>query len=81
MKILFTNFHPRNGGGHVTYIVNLLRGLVGAHQLTVATPGSSRLYRLAQAMPGVKVIDMAFTTRPSSWLADRAALRQLLVVH
>ena len=47
MKILFTNFHPRNGGGHVTYIVNLLRGLVGAHQLTVATPGSSRLYRLA----------------------------------
>jgi len=81
MKILFTNFHPRNGGGHVTYIVNLLRGLVAAHQLTVATPGSSRLYRLAQAMPGVKVVDMAFTTRPSSWLADRAALRQLLVAN
>jgi len=81
MKILFTNFHPRNGGGHVTYIVNLLRGLVGAHQLTVATPSSSRLYRLAKAMPGVEVVDMAFTTRPSSWLADRAALRQLLVTN
>ena len=81
MKILFTNFHPRNGGGHVTYIVNLLRGLMGAHQLTVATPSSSRLYRLAKAMPGVEVVDMAFTTRPSSWLTDRAALRQLLVTH
>ncbi len=81
MKILFTNFHPRNGGGHVTYIVNLLQGLVGAHQLTVATPSSSRLYRLAKAMPGVEVVDMAFTTRPSSWLADRATLRQLLVTN
>ena len=81
MKILLTNFHPRNGGGHVTYIVNLLRGLAAAHQLTVATPGSSRLYRLAQTIPGVKVVDMAFTTRPSSWLADRAALRQLLVAN
>jgi glycosyltransferase involved in cell wall biosynthesis len=81
MKILFTNFHPRNGGGHVTYIVNLLQGLVVAHQLTVATPSSSRLYRLAKAMPGVEVVDMAFTTRPSSWLADRATLRQLLVTH
>lgn len=81
MKILFTNFHPRNGGGHVTYIVNLLRGLMGAHQLTVATPSSSRLYRLAKALPGVKVVDMAFTTRPSSWLTDRAVLRQLLVTN
>jgi glycosyltransferase involved in cell wall biosynthesis len=79
MRILFTNFHPRNGGGHVTYIINLLRGLVGSHQLTVATPRSSRLYRLAQTIPGVSVVDMAFTTRPSSWLTDRAALRQLLV--
>ena len=81
MKILFTNFHPRNGGGHVTYIVNLLRGLVGSHQVTVATPDSSRLYRLAKSMPGVHVVDMAFTTRPSSWLSDRAALRQLLVAN
>lgn len=81
MKILFTNFHPRNGGGHVTYIVNLLRGLVGAHQVTVATPGSSRLYRLAKALSGVQVVDMAFTIHPSSWLSDRAALRQLLVAN
>ncbi|MEI6837491.1 MAG: glycosyltransferase, partial [Alcaligenaceae bacterium] len=79
MKILFTNFHPRNGGGHVTYVVNLLRGLVNHHQLTVATPASSRLYRLASEISGVRVVDMAFTTRPSSWWADRRILRELIV--
>ena len=79
MKILFTNFHPRNGGGHVTYIVNLLRGLVAQHQLTVATPASSRLYRLASEISGVRVVDMAFTTRPSSWWAARRMLRELIV--
>ena len=76
MKILFTNFHGRNGGGHVTYIVNLLQGLVGQHELTVATPKSSRLFRHAQAIPGVRMVDMHYTTRPSSWLGPRAELRK-----
>lgn len=78
MKILFTNFHGRNGGGHVTYIVNLLQGLVGQHQVTVATPASSRLFRHAQAIPGVKMVDMHYTTRPASWLGPRARLRKLI---
>ena len=81
MKILFTNFHPRNGGGHVTYIMNLVRGLQGLHQLTVATPGSSRLYRLVSQLSDVNLVDMSFTTRPSSWLSDRAALRNLIVTQ
>lgn len=79
MKILYTNFHARNGGGHVTYIVNLLQGLSTEHQLTVATPKSSRLFRLASTMPGVKVVDMSYSTRPSSWLGPRAALRRLIL--
>ena len=78
MNILYTNFHARNGGGHVTYILNLLHGLVREHSVTVATPKSSRLYRLASAIPGVKVIDMSYSTRPSSWLAPRARLRALV---
>ncbi len=78
MKILFTNFHGRNGGGHVTYIINLLRGLCAEHSLTVATPQSSRLFRHAQLIPGVKVVDMSFSTRPSSWLGPRAQLRKLI---
>lgn len=78
MKVLYTNFHGRNGGGHVTYIVNLLQGLGPQHQLTVATPASSRLFRHASAMPGVSVVDMSYTTRPSSWLKPRAQLRALI---
>ncbi len=78
MKILFTNFHPRNGGGHVTYIMNLLQGLPDSFQCTVATQASSRLYRLASLIPGVRVVDLAFTTRPISWFKDRRALRHLI---
>lgn len=78
MNILYTNFHARNGGGHVTYILNLLHGLVRDHAVTVATPKSSRLYRLAAAIPGVNVVDMSYSTRPSSWLGPRARLRALV---
>lgn len=78
MKILFTNFHGGNGGGHVTYIVNLLKGLAAEHNLTVASPDSSRLNRLASEVTGVKLISMEFTTRPSSWLGARSRLRALL---
>lgn len=78
MKILYTNFHEGNGGGHVTYIMNLLKGLSTEHSLTVACPASSRLYRLAGAVPGVRVVPMMFTTRPSSWFGARARLHKLL---
>jgi len=78
MKILFTNFHGGNGGGHVTYVVNLLQGLAAEHNLTVASPDSSRLNRLASEVEGVKIVAMEFTTRPSSWLGARSSLRALL---
>lgn len=78
MNILFTNFHPRNGGGHVTYIINLLKGLAGRHEMTVATPASSRLFRYASEVPGVRVVDMTFSTRASSWFAPRSKLHALL---
>lgn len=78
MKILYTNFHSGNGGGHVTYILNLLQGLATEHNLTVASPESSRLNRLASEVAGVKSIPMEFTTRPSSWLGARSKLRALL---
>lgn len=67
MKILYTNFHGRNGGGHVTYVINLARALAPGHALTVAVPGTSRLYRYAREIPGVEVVDMQYTTRLSSW--------------
>ena len=78
MKILYTNFHGRNGGGHVTYLMHLLDGLAGEHSVTLATPGTSRLYRYASHLANVRVLDMSFTTRPSSWFAARARLRKLI---
>lgn len=78
MNILYTNFHPRNGGGHVTYIINLLKGLVEHHKLTVATPASSRLYRYAGGISGVKVVGMNFSTRASSWFGPRSKLHALI---
>jgi glycosyltransferase involved in cell wall biosynthesis len=44
-RILITNFHPRGGGGHVTYIRSLL-ALQDATDLrfAVATPRTSQLY-------------------------------------
>jgi len=79
MKILFTNFHPGIGGGHVTYIESLLLGLKATHSLFVASPATSRLFTRASAIVGIQVIDMSFTTRPSSWFSARAALREQLL--
>ena len=78
MKILYTNFHPRNGGGHATYIVNLARSLQGEHQVTVATPGTSRLFEQAGRIPGVRCMDVPFSTRPGPMLAEVVRLRRLL---
>lgn len=78
MKILFTNFHHRNGGGHVTYLVNLLKTLSPDHSVSVATPGTSRLFAQAKAMPNVGTFDMRFTSRIGPMIAEVSRLRQLL---
>ena len=54
MKILFTNFHPGIGGGHVTYIVSLLLGMKATHNLFVACPATSRLFKRASAIADVQ---------------------------
>ncbi len=78
MRILYTNFHPRNGGGHATYVVNLARSFQGEHQVTVATPGTSRLFAQASRIPGVRCVDASFSTRPAPMLAEVSRLRRLL---
>ncbi|HYG42808.1 MAG TPA: glycosyltransferase, partial [Bordetella sp.] len=78
MKILYTNFHPRNGGGHTTYVTSLARVLAATQQITVASPATSRLYRYAAAVPQVRAVPLRFSTRLSSWLGERAALRRLV---
>jgi len=78
MKILLTNYHRRNGGGHVAYLLNLARMLRDRHDVTIATPASSRLYRYAGELDGVTRLDLSFTTRLSSWFGERARIRRLI---
>ena len=77
MKILFTNFHKRNGGGHVTYILNLLRELT-EHDCWLATPGSSRLHRYASEAGTAHVVDLSFNSRIGRLLPEVRRLRALI---
>lgn len=48
MKILLTNFHPYNGGGHTTYLKYLFQKLNKKDEIDIyiACPESSRLYKI-----------------------------------
>lgn len=78
MKILYTNIHYGNGGGHVTYIINLLNTLGHEHELWVGTPGVSRLYRYVKAVPHVHLVDQCYTARFFTLVKEVLALRQFL---
>lgn len=78
MKLLFTNLHNTDGGGHVTYILGLAKELSRSHQVSVAVPGSSRLYRYAQQIPTLKVIDQRYSSRLLRMIPEIRQLRRLL---
>lgn len=78
MKILYTNFHQGDGGGHTTYVMSLARMLRQRAQITVAAPRSSRLLAEAHALPGVHSIDLEFKGRPFEQLSALRRLRALL---
>jgi L-malate glycosyltransferase len=77
MKLLFTNFHDGDGGGHTTYILGLAAGLAGRHAVHVAAPPGSRLNREARAIPGVAVLDQPFPNGLGRLPARAQARRQL----
>lgn len=77
MKVLFTNFHAGDGGGHTTYVLALARGLASRHAIHVAAPPGSRLNREARAVPGVTVLDQPFPNGLGKLAARRRALRHL----
>ena len=48
-KILFTNFHPLNGGGHATYIEDIITSrLSNRYEFAVACPPQSEIYAKAK---------------------------------
>src|SRR5690606_37009391 len=77
MKILITDIHHGNGGGHVTYVLSLLKGLKSQCDLTVAVPPTGRLY-CAAAQTGVRTLPGLYTSRPLPLLKEVWQLRQFL---
>lgn len=63
MKILLTNFHPNDGGGHDTYLYHLAMLLSENHHITVAAPPTSRLLKKVEKLSNVKTIAVFFTTK------------------
>ncbi|WP_437628999.1 glycosyltransferase family 4 protein [Achromobacter xylosoxidans] len=78
MKILYTNFHQGDGGGHTTYVMSLARRLSERASVVVAAPADSRLLDEAARLPGVRRVALPFKGPPTQqWLALRQ-LRALL---
>lgn len=80
MKVLYTNFHRGNGGGHDTYLSCLLSRLAPIHEVTVAAPGSSRLFRLAGNIPAVRREAVDFSPRGRAWLRELWTLWRLVAL-
>ncbi|MGH8055497.1 MAG: glycosyltransferase family 4 protein [Stenotrophomonas sp.] len=84
MKLLYTNFHEGNGGGHTTYIRELARALAGTHEVHVAAPPSSRLFAEAAILPNVQVLAQSFPNGlrwPPTILRAVRQLRDYLRTH
>lgn len=77
MKLLFTNFHPDDGGGHTRYLVALASGLGHRHEVHVAAPPESRLWRDAGALGYVQVLAQPFPNGLGNLPQRRRARRQL----
>lgn len=77
MKILYTNFHEGDGGGHTTYLLALARGLAPAHEVHLAVPAGSRLYREATMLDGVHAVAQPFPNGIAQLVAAVRARRQL----
>lgn len=78
MKLLITDIHHGNGGGHVTYILSLIEGLRHEYDITVAAPPTGRLHQRVSRMEGVRALPGLYTSRPLTLLREVRALRAFL---
>lgn len=78
MKILYTNFHQGDGGGHTTYVMSLARILCQKSQVMVGAPRKSRLLAEAEALPGLRTIDLEFKGTLAEQLSALRRLRSLV---
>jgi len=77
LKLLFTNFHDGDGGGHTTYVMTLAKALATRHEVHVAVPPTSRLYLEASAEPSLHAWSQPFPNGLKRLAARRQARRRL----
>ena len=80
MKLLYTNFHDGDGGGHTTYIRTLAGALAGRHEVHVAAPPASRLVREMQTIDAVHVWAQPFPNGLNRLSARRRARAKLMAL-
>ena len=89
LRILLTNFHPGDGGGHTTYINALLTSTHPELELHVAAPKTSKLFQLSESQ-GHRVIAIDFPGKLKELrqivlncrrLRDFIASRKIQVIH
>lgn len=78
VKLLYTDIHHGNGGGHVTYLMSLMRGLKERHDITLLCPPSGRLSRYARELEGVRVLPGLYTSRLPALVREVVGLRRFL---
>ena len=65
MNILYTNFHPGNGGGHTTYLTYLFNGALSQNiNAFIAAPEVSKLNKDLKKKHPNKVFDIDFPGKP-----------------
>lgn len=70
-RVLLTNFHPRGGGGHVTYIQALLRlGRGGDFRIAVAAPEASEIYKRLRDLDYADLYECDFPAKPQKEPVD-----------
>lgn len=80
LRLLFTNFHEDDGGGHTTYLLALANGLAARHRVFVAAPDGSRLLHAAREIDGVRVTAQDFPVGLDKIPRILAARRHLTAV-
>ena len=78
MKVLITDIHHGNGGGHVTYVLSLLREMADRCEFTLAAPPTGRLFKEASRLPHVRVLPGLYTSRVFAAVPEILRLRRFL---
>ena len=85
MRVLYTNFHPGNGGGHTTYLTYLFNGILSQDtsvEAFMAAPKVSKLNRDLRRTYPDRVFDVDFPGKPKeiiSALSNAKKLKKLII--